>query len=349
MQCVEVKAQTSWPSPEIEQMYNQARQYLSQGNLPQAINTYKQAIRIAPDQMVLYRDLGKAYYLSGNYTDAQHTLEPLLKSKEADEQSFQIMAACQSAADEKKKAKNIIQDGLERFPNSGILYHELGKIYEDNNEPSTALKTWLTGIQKDPIYHMNYYEATRLYTLTNRPVWVILYGEIFVNIERHTARADEVREMIMKAYTRVFNSISNSEIPEYGKGTKENEATSFENAVRNTLLQLSPVISDGINTENLTMLRTRFLMEWFSKYANQYPFSLFRYQENMTRNGYFEIYNEWLFGKADNVQAYEAWNKFHPDDMKSFEAWAKIHALQPGTTDFYNDMNVDNIFGKKKK
>ena len=66
-----VIAQTKWPSPEVEQMYNQARDYLSQGNIQQAIITYQQAIRIAPDQMLLYRDLGKAYFLGGNYKEAQ--------------------------------------------------------------------------------------------------------------------------------------------------------------------------------------------------------------------------------------------------------------------------------------
>jgi Tfp pilus assembly protein PilF len=342
-------AQTKWPSPEVEQMYNQARDYLSQGNMQQAIVTYQQAIRIAPDQMVLYRDLGKAYFLSGNYKDAQSTLEPLLKSNEADDQSFQVMAACQVAAGEKRKAKSTIQNGLSQFPNSGLLYHELGKIYEEDGEMVYALQTWLDGIHKDPLYHVNYYEAARTYANTNKPVWVILYGETFVNMERHTPRSDDMRGMILEAYAKLFNSITSGDIPKFGKAKKTTDANNFEDAVRNIYLNLAPVVSDGITTENLTMLRTRFLMEWFAQYGNKYPLSLFTYQDNMLRNGYFEIYNEWLFGRADNAQEFEAWNQFHKGDISRYETWAQQHRLQPQPKDFYNDMQVDNIFLRKKK
>jgi tetratricopeptide (TPR) repeat protein len=345
---IPAKAQTSWPTPEIEQMYTQAREYLLQGNLPQAITTYKQAIRLAPHQMLLYRDLGKAYYLAGNYEDAQGVLDPLLKSNEADDQSYQVMAACQYAAGEKKKAKNTIQNGLEKYPNSGILYHQLGKIYEEGDEMVHALQTWLDGIHKDPTYHLNYYEAARTYANSDKPVWVIIYGEIFVNIERHTPRSDETRSMILQAYSKVFNSISSSELPKYGKIKKAAQPSNFEETVRNTLLSLSPVISDGLTTENLAMLRTRFLMLWFAQYADKYPFSLFRYEDKMARSGYFEIYNEWLLGKGDNAQEFEEWDKFHIDAIKTFENWAQSNPIKPETSDFYNDMNVDNIFARKK-
>ncbi|HYD21598.1 MAG TPA: tetratricopeptide repeat protein, partial [Flavipsychrobacter sp.] len=77
----------NWPSPEIEQMYQTARGYLMSGNLQQAIVAYRQAIQLAPDQMILHRDLGRAYYLSGNSQQAEEILEPILKSGEADEQT----------------------------------------------------------------------------------------------------------------------------------------------------------------------------------------------------------------------------------------------------------------------
>ncbi len=347
--CFATGAQTVWPTPELEQMYNQAREYLSQGNLPEAINTYKQAIILAPDQMVLYRDLAKAYCLSGNYSEAENTITPVIKTNQADDQSYEIMAECQTATGEKKKARATLQNGLTAFPNSGILYHEMGKIYEEDGAMSDALRSWLNGIHQDPGYHINYYEATRIYINSDKPVWALIYGEIFVNIERHTPRSDEVRAMLLRAYTNIFNSISNNEIPKFGKAKKSEPTTNnFEETVRSTLLRLSPVISDGMTTENLTMLRARFLMEWFPKYATQYPFYLFTYQDNMIRNGYFEIYNEWLFGKAENAQTFDAWNKFHAGDIDKFESWAQTNKLQPTASEFYNDMNVDNIIKTKK-
>jgi Tfp pilus assembly protein PilF len=339
----------TWPSPEVQQMYEQGRDYLTAGNLQQAIIVYEQAVRLAPDQMVLYRDLGKAYYLSGKYDAAEKTLEPLLKSTEADAESYQVMASSLSAAGDKKKAKATLQKGLERFPKSGILYHDLGKIFENDNETVYALETWLDGIQNDPAYHVNYYEAARTYSTSNKVIWTIIYGEIFINIEHETPRAMEMRKMVLDAYKSLFYNVPTGDLPEFGKARKEDEVNSFEDAVRSTYMKLSPVVTDGITVENLTMLRTRFLMDWAANYGNKYPFSLFSYQDNLLRNGFFDIYNEWLLGRADNEKEYDSWNKFHAGVMTQFQAWQAQNPLHPVASDFYNDKKVDDIFGKKKK
>jgi len=344
-----LRAQNKWPSPEVEQMYEQAKEYLSMGNFPSAIAMYQKAIQLAPNQVVLYRDLGKAYYLSGNYRNAEETIEPLLKAGEVDDQAFQIMAACQAADGEKKKAKQTLQHGLERFPHSGILYHEMGKVEEDEKEEVYALETYLDGIKNDPGYRINYYEAARMYMGTNKFIWTIIYGEMFVNMERQTPRADEMRKTLLDAYEKLFFSPNTDNVPKYGRSKKEETIKNFEQAVYSTYIKLSPVISDGITTESLTMLRTRFLMEWYSSYANKYPYSLFAYQDEMARSGFFDVYNEWLFAKMENLQQYEAWNKFHDGAMSKFDTWANEHALHPEKNEFYNDRNIDDLFTKKKK
>jgi tetratricopeptide (TPR) repeat protein len=340
-------AQATWPSPEVEQMYNQARDYMSIGNVKQAIILYQQAIPLAPDNPLLFRDLGKAYYLNGNYPDAHKTLESVIKTKEADAQTFQIMAACETAAIDPKAAKSTLEKGLKRFPNSGMLYHDLGKYQEDAEDYPAALTAWLDGIERDPVYYVNYYEATRIYSRTSRPVWAILYGELFVNIESQTPRAEETRKMVMDAYRRIYNTPGTT-VPEFKK-VKAQQVNTFEDAVYTTLLHLAPLVLDGITTENLTMLRTRFQMDWFQNYGNQYPFTLFTYQDNMTRSGFFDVYNEWLFGKTENKQLYDSWNKFHAGAMQQFTLWKAQHKLVPATSDFYNDKKMNEVFPKNKK
>ena len=98
------------------------------------------------------------------------------------------------------------------------------------------------------------------------------------------------------------------------------------------------------------MLRTRFIMDWQVKgYATRYPLSLFSRHDDMIRNGYFDIYNQWLFGKAENPQGFEAWTKFHPDAMPDMEDYFKTKPYRPVAKDFHNDKDVEDIFKKKKK
>ncbi len=345
--------QQPWPSPEVETMYNDARNYMSNGNLAQAIAIFQQAIQIAPGQLVLHRELGRAYYLMGNYEEAKKILEPIITSGDADEQSYQAMAACLSLSGDRKKAKAMLQKGIGRYPHSGLLYHDMGKIYEDEDETVYALETWLDGIEADPAYHVNYYEAARTYMNTNKTIWAILYGEIFVNIERQTPRAEETKQMLMDAYKKLYTDIASGEdIPKYRsgrKGSNSNTTTDFEDAVRTTYMKLAPVVSDGITAENLAMLRTRFSIDWSYHYAAQFPFTLFTYYDILLRNGYFDIYNEWLFGKAEGPQLYNSWNTFHEGDMSKFETWAADHPMRPADGEFYNDKQVDGIFNRKKK
>lgn len=339
---------TSWPSPEVAQMYQQARNYLSVGNFKQAIVTYQQAIQLAPDKMELYRDLGKAYYLSGDYKSAQSTLGPLLNSAQADDQSYQIMASSQAATGDKKKARNTLQAGMQHFEHSGLLYHELGKMYDDDNSTADALKVWLRGIQQDPGYHLNYFDAARTYSNTPEYIWTMLYGEIFLTMEQHTPRADDMRGMVLDAYKKLFSTAPTDAVPVFGKNA-EVPVNGFEGAVRTTLLHLSPTVIDGITTENLTMLRTRFIIDWLPQYGAQYPFSLFAYQDKMIRDGVFEAYNESLFGKAENAQWYSAWIKFHTEAMPQLETWIAQHPYHPQPADFYNDNDIDRLFSAKKK
>lgn len=341
-------AQVNWPSPEVEQMYNEARGLLAKGNFQQAIMVYGRAVRIAPDIMILQRDLANAYYLSGLYEKAEKTMEPVIRSGQADEESYQVMAAIYLAQKEDKKARSTLQKGLERYKHSGILYHQLGKLHEELGDEEEALLSWLQGIEEDPAYHLNYYSAARAYMRTSKTLWAVLYAEIFINMEQQTARSNETRTMLVAAYKRLFNSFALGDIPTYKSKEKPELPTGFEGAVYNTFLQLSPVVTDGITTENLVMLRTRFIMDWTRQYAARYPFTLFRRQDDMIRNGYFDTYNQWLFGKVISMAEYEAWNTFHTKEMPEFELWLQQHPYMPVAADFHNRKEVKDIFDKKK-
>lgn len=328
---------------------------MMQGDLKQAIITYKQAIQLAPEKMVLYRDLAQAYYLTSDYDAAQTTLEPIIKSGEADEQAYNTSVGCYVAKNEPKKARILLQDALKRYPHSGLLYNQQAKIQEQEGDNEAALTSWLTGIEQDPGYHINYYEAARMYMGTNKPIWAVIYAEIFLNIEQHTPRADETKDMLLGAYMRMFSHMADNALPKYKGAAATTTIQGFEDAVYSTYLKLSPVISDGISAENLIMLRTRFMMEWNKSYAQRYPFSMYTRLDDMLRNGYFDIYNQWVFGNIDNPQQFDAWTKFHPEAMEKIEQWLNGHPYRPGAGDFYNSKAVKGIFiqpdeeGKKKK
>ena len=68
----------------------------------------------------------------------------------------------------------------------------------------------------------------------------------------------------------------------------------------------------------------------------------------MIRYGYFDIYNQWLFGKAENPAQFEAWTKFHNDAMPELDEWLLQNKMRPVAGDAYNNIEgVDQLFTKK--
>jgi tetratricopeptide (TPR) repeat protein len=341
---------TGWPSPEVEQLYRQGHNLLTQGNFRQAEVSLRQALQLAPQVPEVRRDLAQAYQLGGKPAEALDVLKPILENGRADVLGYLVASRAYTAQRKTGKSFKILEQGLEQHPNSGILYHELGLQHERQANPTAALKAWLQGITQDPAFRTNYYDAARMYVYTDKVVWTIIYGEMFVNMEQVTPRANETRKMLLAAYKRLYFAPEPKKRKAFWKRASvesDAEPSDFEQAVRHTLMQLAPLVSDGVSAENLTMLRTRFMMEWHQRgYDRQYPFGLFGYMDALLREGYFDAYNQWLFGRAENEQQYQAWNRFHEGAMNNFVQWQKAHPMPIRTGEQYNDRVVKGIFPK---
>jgi tetratricopeptide (TPR) repeat protein len=336
-----------WPSPEVEQMYKQAKESLARGAIKQSIVLLQQAIGLAPEVMLLHRDLAQALIVAGNYEESYNTIKSVLESSQADELTYQIAGASLLGKGEKKQAKKILEKGIKAYPHSGMLYSELGKYYETQDDLEFALDAWLKGIEGDPAYHLNYYNAARIYAETDKPIWTILYGETYVNLDRHSTRATDIKKLMLASYQKLFGKTGKT--LRYGENVTAGEEQSFEAAVMQTFSQLSPVVGDGITTENLIMLKARFIMDWNINFSAKYPFSLFSYHDKMLRDGEFDAYNQWLFGKVENARQYDSWTQFHKEAISEYESWVRTNQLTPTGADFYNSKDLRALFARKRR
>lgn len=343
-------AQTNvaWPTPEVEQLYRQAKDYLSRGAVDQSVTLFRQAIQMAPQVKLLHRELAQALNSGRRYQQAYTVVEPIIKSGEADELTYHAGVTALYGLSEGKKAKNLAEKGIKAYPNSGLLHRELAKYYELNKDIEYALDALLLGIERDPAYYLNYYDAARLYANTDKPIWTIIYGEIFVNLERHTPRSSDMRKMILQSYQKIFTT-NQVPIPKFGTAITKGEQQTFEAAVMQVMMQLAPIVSDGVTTDNLIMLRTRFVMDWAAQFGQQFPFSLFDYHDDLLREGKFDAYNQWMFGKVENAVTFEAWTRFHEKALPELEAWVAANPYKPVAAEAYNTKDLRSLFLKRKK
>jgi hypothetical protein len=173
-----------------------------------------------------------------------------------------------------------------------------------------CIKEWEKGIQDDPNYSSNYYYASKYYYFAGDRVWNLIYGEMFVNLESYSRRTAEMKEILLEAYKKLFT--------ESDLKKDQDVKNPFVGAWLNIMSPLSFTVKDGITAESLTVIRTKFILNWFNTYPTNYPYRLFDYQRQLLKEGMFDAYNEWIFGAGGNLPAFQAWTTAHNEEYKKF-------------------------------
>jgi hypothetical protein len=116
---------------------------------------------------------------------------------------------------------------------------------------------------------------------------------------------------------------------------QEKSKSEFAKAFLQSISKQSSFANKGINTEVLTMIRTRFILDWYENNAAKYPFRLFDYQRQLLQVGMFDAYNQWLFGASENLAAYDNWTKTHADEYNGFSAFQQSRVFKMPTGQYY--------------
>jgi hypothetical protein len=195
----------------------------------------------------------------------------------------------------------------------------------------SAIEQWEKGIETDPGYSGNYYNAALFYFYAKDKVWSLLYGEIFVNMESLSERGAAMKEQLLQVYKeKVFADA------DLMKGEEKNKSE-FAKAFLQGMSKQSSLAGKGINTEVLTMIRTRFILDWYEKNAAKFPFRLFDYQQQLIREGMFDAYNQWLFGATENLAAYDNWTKTHAEEYNGFNVFQRSRVFKMPTGQHYQE------------
>lgn len=301
-----------------------AKKFIREGDYNNAILVLNRALESDKDNIELKKDLAFAYYLQGDYSRATSAIRPVVESRSADAHSYQILGMVYKGLNDRREAERLYRSGLRRFPESGALYNEYGELLWSNASFGEASAQWLKGIQNDPNYPGNYYNAARYYYMSADKVWGLIYGEIFINLESYSKRTPEIKSMLLEGYKKLF-----SETDIYRNQRTKNE---FVKAYLETMSTHSYVTARGITPDALAALRTRFLITWYEKHAAKFPFRLFDYQKQLAKAGLFDAYNQWIFGVANNLTAFQQWTVTHSDEYSRFNKFQKnrVFKLQEG-------------------
>ncbi len=315
---------------EAHELATQAVRFMDEGNPREAIELLKQSIELDDEPIYYPYELSLAYYLNKDYSAAIDLLEELTDHDEVSDRIWQMLGNCYDMDEQKEKAIETYEKGLELFPNSGILYLERGNMELAKGEYNNALVYYESGIDVQPTFPSNYYWAAKLFMSSEDEVWGMIYGELFMNLERNSARTAEISKMLYDTYRSEIDITSDTSMSiefcnsvitaeDFLKDLEDLKlpfCMIFESTMITTLLS-----ADTITTSSLNGIRTAFVKSYYeSGHNNTHPNILFDYQKELLDNGHLEAYNYWILMKGE-PDTFEAWSLTNGAKWDDFVEW----------------------------
>lgn len=316
------------PGDDPKTLHENAKTFMRSGDFDNAAIVLVRALNQDKNNLEMQKDLVMCYYLKRDYTRALEGVESLLDRNDADVVTYQLAGNVYKALEQGKECEKVYKKGLKKFPKSGPLYSEYGELLWASKDYS-AIDQWKKGIQTDPGYGGNYYNAALYYFFTKDKVWSIIYGEIFVNMESLSERGASMKQLLLQAYKEKLFAEA-----DMLKGEEKNKSE-FAKAFLTSMNRQSSLANKGLTIETITMIRSRFILDWYQNYAAKFPYKLFDYHQQLLKEGMFEAYNQWLFGPVENLASYDNWTKTHADQFASFTNFQKNRVFKMPAGQYY--------------
>ncbi len=314
---------------DLSKRYQNAIALMDIGKIDESIIALNEAISLYPKLFDFRYELAYAYYLKEDYKQTITILNKLKNHKDASDRLFQLMGNSYDVIGDSVKALKTYDLGLKRFPNSGKLYLEKGNVYLNNKNYYKALNFYELGIRADPKFSSNYYRATLIYCGSTEQVWGMIYGEIFMNLERNSKRTVDISKLLFDTYksqiefpsdTSISVSFSLNANIGINKSYGSMKLPFGVGAYEPTLL-MSMLKEKTIDLASLNRIRTNFVDRYFQMQFNtKYPNVLFDFQKDIMNAGHLEAYNYWILMKGDEV-GFGKWVSDNKEKWDAFVTW----------------------------
>lgn len=314
----------------------EAIKLMDAGKFDESIKLLEEAQKLDPDRFDYPYEIAYANYAKKDYKSAIKILEKNMNHKNVSELLFQLLGNSYDVLGKTDKAFEAYDEGLKRFPNSGPIYLEKGNVYWGKEEYGKALPYYEKGIEVDPKFASNYYRASRIYCATTEEVWGMIYGEIFMNLERNSQRTAEISKLLYDKYKSEikFTSDSTATISFCQQMSMSVEDMSAKPLKLPFCMIYEPTLLTAAAFEKvleinaMDRIRKGFVENYFTMgHDKTHPNILFDYQNKILKEGHLEAYNHWLLMRGDE-DGFARWKSVNKDKYDNFLKWFISNGLK---------------------
>lgn len=325
-----------------EQAHDLAREairLMDGGSIDEAIRKLEEAEKLDPGTHLYYYEIGFAHQLRGDHKRAADFFRKAIKAGDATDQCYQMLGNVLDLGGDARKAHEAYDEGLKRFPRSGRLHMEKGTMAHQRQDYDEAIRCYERGIEAEPAYPTNYHRLALLFLSSDEEVWGMIYGELFMNLERNSPRTAEISKLLLDTYRSEITFPTDTsahvsftkrqtylDINDLGQDGKPRLPFGFMGYELPLLVACS--MERAIDLESLDRIRTHFLeVRAQNGHDRAWPVALFDYQQRVKEAGHLSAYNHWILMKGDEP-GFEAWHQEHQHEWDAFVEWFRSNQLR---------------------
>ena len=167
---------------------------MDDGDYDEAARLLESVLAADPKNFLANYETGYLLYMQERYEEA---VEVLRRIKRKDYPPlYQLLGNAYDMAGDRKRAVKTYEKGLRENPDAGRLYLELGNIAYAERQYDRALACYRRGATVDPAHPSNYRSLALLYAISTEPVWTLVWGELFMNLERGSGRTSAMSDSL---------------------------------------------------------------------------------------------------------------------------------------------------------
>lgn len=272
------------------------------------IQLLTKAYRAHPSSFDYPFELGRAHILMGKHTKAEKYLYPLQYHADADPAFYVLLASCYDSLNKPRQQQHTYRYGIQKFPDAGLLYHELASFYVSRDSVAEGLGVCEIGLQHAPGYADNYALAARIMEAKGNALWAWWYGEVFLNLSDNVVTKRGVAKMVARNATKVIaGKWKPGPDPLEQAVSKAAETCGIDDT-------LPLIVQQGV-------LRSCFIRN----FGGADPLS--NLLREMNRQNILELYAAYHFGEVDKEQFF-AWLGANAPEFERFKEWFYWNGLR---------------------
>jgi hypothetical protein len=307
----------------------QAVKLINEKKTNDAIDLLKKAQKLDPKSIYYPYEIAVAYYDKEKYPEAMKILDSLKHHPEVNEQVYQLLGDCFDYLAKRDDARQIYNEGLSLFPKSGRLYMELGIIAIEEDKLKEGMNFWIQGTRVQPNYDNLHYRLAKQYYKDTMDIFALVSAETYLNLTSNDTKFNEISKLCFDIYNKaIVKNDSSRYVFSFRKNPKI--TSYFEIAFEMMLNRAAKHIdlSDGLNLEELYLLRKEFFNMWYNENLNKrYGNFLYDYINKSIQEGQFETYNYWIFSSGDST-GFQNWAKSKATNVKEYLKWREANMFK---------------------